>query len=220
MTKIESVRAPHGVTKVPAGDNQKRYDRIAPLYDAVDMTEALYKARLRPRLLEGLSGQILDMGAGTGRNLPFVQNGAQVVGVDLSPGMLARARWRAGRLNMPVGLAVMDVLNIALPDDSVDAVVSAFMLCCLDEALQKPALTELARVCRPGGEVRILDYAFSRRPFWRAVMEVWQPYQKLVFGAAFDRHTTRYLDPAGLELIREEGFVGDMVRLLTCRVKG
>ncbi|MFQ5774632.1 MAG: class I SAM-dependent methyltransferase [Kiloniellaceae bacterium] len=196
---------------------RERYDRLAPLYDAVDLAEVLYKRQVRPRLFAGLEGRILDVGVGTGRNIPFYPPGARVVGLDLSPGMLARARRRAARLGRPVDLVATDVLGTGFPDGCFDAVVSAFMFCVLDERVQRQALAELARVCRPGGEIRVLDYAFSRRRWLRLLMELWQPWEKLVFGAAFNRHTDRYIAQAGLELLREESFVGDMVRLLVAR---
>ena len=72
-----------------------RYQRIAPLYDLLDLPfERGRYRRVRPLLFEGLSGHILDAGVGTGRNFPFYPAGATVLGIDLSPAMLARAERR------------------------------------------------------------------------------------------------------------------------------
>ena len=55
-----------------------KYERIAPIYDQIDLAEITFKRRLRPRLFAGLSGRILDAGVGTGRNMPFYPAGATV----------------------------------------------------------------------------------------------------------------------------------------------
>ncbi len=67
-------------------DEFARYQRVAPLYDLLDLPFEYGRYRaLRRRVFEGLSGAILNAGIGTGRNLPFNPAGATVVGIDLSP---------------------------------------------------------------------------------------------------------------------------------------
>ena len=127
------------------------YQRIAPFYDLVDLpSEYLRYQRIRPQLFVGLAGRILDAGVGTGRNIPFYPRQSQVVGIDLSPAMLTRARMRRTRFGSDVELREMDVCKTDFPDGYFDAVVSTFLFCVLDDSLQLPALRELARICRPG----------------------------------------------------------------------
>jgi len=203
--------------RAPGMNVRARYNQLAKLYDAVDMAEVLYKRRVRPRLFEGLCGRILDAGVGTGSSIPFYPDGAWTLGMDLSPGMLGHARRRAQRLERKVALTAMDILDTGFADATFDAVVSAFTFCTLDESAQRPALAEMARILKPGGELRILDYAFSRHLPVRMVMRAWQVWEEAVFHGAFDRHTERYLEPAGFTLIREESHVGDMVRLFVAK---
>ena len=74
----------------------ERYQRIAPLYDILDFPFEYGRYRhIRPQLFQGLSGRILDAGSGTGRNIASYPAAADVVGIDLSPAMLARADKRA-----------------------------------------------------------------------------------------------------------------------------
>lgn len=197
--------------------SQRRYNSLAPLYDAVDLAEHVYKARLRPLLFENLHGRILDAGAGTGRSLPFYPAGAQIVAADLSPGMLRRAKDRSEALGRPIGLTAMDLLRTGFTDATFDGITSAFTFCTLDEALQRPAIAEMARICKPGGELRILDYALSRRPVVRQAMQLYEIWEKAVWHGAFQRRTESYLEPAGFTLIREESHVYDMVRLYVAR---
>ena len=75
--------------------NLDRYERIAPLYDLLDLPFEYSRYRkIRPLLFQGLKGRVLDAGIGTGRNIQFYPTEAQVVGIDISPAMLARAERR------------------------------------------------------------------------------------------------------------------------------
>lgn len=86
------------------------YERIAPFYDLVDLpSEYLRYQQIRPQLFAGLEGRILDAGVGTGRNIPFYPAQSRVVGIDLSPAMLTRARMRRDRFGSDVELREMDV---------------------------------------------------------------------------------------------------------------
>ena len=70
----------------------KRYQRIAPVYDLLELPFEYGRYRwIRRLLFEGLSGRLLDAGVGTGRNFPFYPPGTTIVGIDISPAMLARA---------------------------------------------------------------------------------------------------------------------------------
>ena len=195
-----------------------RYQRVAPLYDLLDLPFEYGRYRaLRRRMFEGLSDTILDAGVGTGRNMPFYPAGATVVGIDLSPAMLARAARRRERLGAEVELLEMDVLRTSFPDQAFDAVVASFLFCVLEPERQAPALRELGRICKPGGQIRILEYAYSRDPLRRFIMRLWAPWVRRVYGAAFDRDTERYLPEAGLETLETRFLYKDIIKLIVAR---
>src|SRR2546423_350187 len=94
--------------------NFDKYQRIAPLYDLLDLPFERGRYRhIRPLLFDGLSGRILDAGVGTGRNFPFYPAGASVLGIDLSPAMLGRAERRRAGSAATVELRQMDVTALA-----------------------------------------------------------------------------------------------------------
>src|SRR5438094_8257761 len=97
--------------------NLARYQRIAPVYDLLDLPfeRRRYRA-LRPLLFRDLAGRLLDAGIGTGRNFPFYPRGTTVTGIDLSPAMLARAERRRSQAAVPVELRRMDVTTLDFPD--------------------------------------------------------------------------------------------------------
>ena len=175
---------------------------------------------LRRVLFEGLKGTLLDAGVGTGRNFPCYPEGSRVTGIDLSPAMLARARRRKDKLGTAVDLREMNVMQLEFADESFDGIVSTFLFCVLDAEHQRPALEELRLVCRPSGTIRILEDAISENPIQRFIMRLWAPWVRFAYGAEFDRHTERYLEAAGLDLVEKKFLYKDIIKLLTVRPRG
>jgi ubiquinone/menaquinone biosynthesis C-methylase UbiE len=196
-----------------------RYQRIAPWYDLLDgpFERGRYQA-IRPLLFEGLSGRLLDAGIGTGRNIPFYPPGARVVGIDLSPAMLARAERRRGGAD--VALQLMDVTAMTFPDHAFDSAVATFVFCVLGDEQQVPGLRELRRVVRPGGTIRLLDYVRPSSRWRRLSLALWGPWAHWAYGARFDRGTLGFVRAAGLEVVEVRPVVEDLIVMLTLRVPG
>lgn len=198
-----------------------KYQRLARFYDFFDVPfeKSRYSA-LRRQLLSGATGRLLDAGVGTGRNIAYYPPAVQPTGIDLSAAMLARAAQRSASLGTPVELLEMDALHTTFPDGHFDCIVSSFMFCVLDDTQQLPALKELGRICRPGGQIRILEYAISEVPLKRAVMRLWAPWVRWAYGATFDRNTEQYLPAAGLTLLEKRFVFGDIIKLIVATPGG
>ena len=197
----------------------QRYQRIAPVYDLLDLPfEYGRYRRIRRLLFQGLSGRLLDVGVGTGRNFPFYPPGSQVVGIDISSAMLTRAEPRRKSAAAEVELRQMDVTRLDIPGRTFDAAVATFLFCVLPEELQVPALKELGRVVKPGGPVRLLEYVRPRRTVRRGLARLWEPWIAWAYGASFDRRTEEHIPEAGLELTEARFVVDDLVRLMSARV--
>jgi ubiquinone/menaquinone biosynthesis C-methylase UbiE len=199
--------------------NLKRYQRIAPFYDLLDLPfeRRRYRA-IRPFLFRGMTGQLLDAGIGTGRNCEFYPPGAIVSGIDVSSAMLRRARDRCPILAEGGRLYQMDITALRFPTASFDAAVSSFLFCVLPDSLQIPALRELGRVVKPGGCIRLLEYVRPQGTLRRIITYIWQPWIQWAYGASFDRRTEQHVPAAGLELIESRYVVDDLLKLLTIRV--
>lgn len=196
-----------------------RYQRIAPLYDLLDLPfEYGRYRRIRPLLFRGLSGRVLDAGIGTGRNFPFYPSGADVVGVDVSDAMLARAERRRAALGVNVELRRMDVTGLDFADGSFDAAVATFLFCVLPEELQTPGLRELRRVVKPGGAIRLLEYVRPQGKMRRALARMWEPWMAWAYGAGFDRRSEEHVPEAGLRILKSEYVVDDLIKLLSLKV--
>jgi ubiquinone/menaquinone biosynthesis C-methylase UbiE len=195
--------------------NLERYQRIAPFYDLLDLPFEYGRYRhIRPLLFRGLSGRLLDAGVGTGRNFPFYPRGSEVVGIDLSPAMLARAERRRGTAAVSVQLQQMDVTTLTFPNGSFDGAIATFLFCTLPDDLQVPALKELGRVVKPSGSIRLLEYTRPSGPFRRAITKLWEPWVYWAYGAGFDRDTEARVPHAGLRVVESRFVSGDLIKMI------
>ena len=131
------------------------YKRLGKFYDALFRLDSRYVAG-HQRVLDGLtSGSILDVACGTGTLLAIAgQRGLRCYGVDLSQGMLERARAKAADADLRIG----DFENLPYPGDCFDCVVATNAIGSV-KVNPSSVLSEMMRVCKPGGEVRLADYA-------------------------------------------------------------
>jgi ubiquinone/menaquinone biosynthesis C-methylase UbiE len=196
----------------------ERYQRIAPFYDLLDLPfeHGRYR-RIRRLLFQGLSGRLLDAGVGTGRNFPFYPSGSKVIGIDISPAMLARAEQTRKSAAAEIELRQMDVTQLDFADRTFDGAVAAFLFCVLPDELQVPALRELGRVVKAGGPVRLLEYVRPQRTVRRVLASVWEPWMAWAYGASFDRRTEEHVPEAGLEFVEARFVVDDLVKLISAR---
>ncbi|MFV2038490.1 MAG: methyltransferase domain-containing protein [Paracoccaceae bacterium] len=196
----------------------KAYSTIARLYDLLDLPFEYWRYRpVRKILWRGLGGRILDAGIGTGRNIPFYPAKAEMIGIDLSGAMLKRARMRQQQFDASVQLHRGNICETSFEDQSFDAIASSFLFCVLEDRLQLPALRELRRILRPGGEIRILEYAYSQKPIRRVIMNLWAPWVQFAYGARFDRDTAQYASAAGLQVVEDRFLHADIIKLLVLK---
>ncbi len=174
---------------------------FARLYDGVSaMAEKAGQREHRGELLAGLSGRVVEVGAGNGLNFPhYPPQVEEVLAVEPEPYLRERAREAAA--GAAVSVRVVDGLAERLPleDGSVDAGVFSLVLCSVPS--QAAALAELRRVLRPGGELRFYEHvrgegaAFAR--FQRAADVVW-PH--VAGGCHTHRDTPRAIEGAGFAI--------------------
>ena len=174
-------------------------EQIPWLYDALcAVLERGGLGRWRRWLVAGARGLTLDLGCGTGRNLPLMPAGVRAVGVDPALDSLARARWRAS------GTPLVAARAEALPfrAGSFDIVVSGLALCSVVDPPR--ALDEIRRVLRAGGTLRVLEHVRSTRPWKARVQDRIQPlWTRLTGGCHPNRDTERAVERAGFRIDAE-----------------
>jgi ubiquinone/menaquinone biosynthesis C-methylase UbiE len=117
----------------------------------------------RRKLLSAAEGRVLEVGVGTGFNLPHYPGDlGELVITDELDGMVRRAARRAGQVGRDVVTARAPVESLPYEDASFDTVVGSLLLCSVDD--QDRALAEIRRVLRPGGRYLFLEHVRSQDP--------------------------------------------------------
>jgi ubiquinone/menaquinone biosynthesis C-methylase UbiE len=203
----------------PRRSLQRKYARIAPWYDLLDLMLEYRRYRaLRAASFAVLRGcgRILDCGAGTGRNAAYYPDGARVVAFDLSLPMIVRGRRRLS--GVPIVQA--DVTRLPFAGSSFDAAAATFLFCVLPDELQQSALAEIARVVEPGGSIVLLDYVLSRNPIRRKWMNLWRPWIAFAYDASFTRGVAERVERAGLRIEERRFLHSDSIELIVARNEG
>jgi AhpD family alkylhydroperoxidase len=158
--------------------------------------------RARERVAGGTQGDVLELGIGTGLNLPAYPADASLHAIDPSKHALALAAQRAERLGRSVVLATGDAAALPYPDGSFDTVVGTFVLCSVDDVAS--ALREGRRVLRPGGTLRFLEHARSDHAgIARLQTRLAPTWARASGGCRLDHDVRSTLETAGLRIISE-----------------
>jgi ubiquinone/menaquinone biosynthesis C-methylase UbiE len=182
-------------------------DRALPrLVDAV-LTDAT-AGGWRRAATAGLAGDVLELGFGSGRNLPHYPAAVRRV-LAVEPADLAweRAAGRVAAFDRPVERVGLDGADLPVPDASVDAVVTTWTLCTIPDL--SSALAEARRVLRPGGTVRFVEHALAPAGLTRGAQQRLQPlWGPVAGGCHLDRDLPALLEGAGFEVqLDHAGFV-------------
>lgn len=140
-----------------------RWDKVAPRYDsAISLLENRFMAAGRRRTVPHAHGRVLEIGIGTGANLPLYPAGVELVGVDISPAMLKEAAAKPLGALSGITLREASAVDLPFPDHEFDSVVASYVMCCVPDL--DLALREAVRVLKPGGSLLLADHVRSTNP--------------------------------------------------------
>lgn len=144
--------------------------------------------------------RLLEVGVGTGLSLPLYPEGVEVTGIDISAEMLARAheKVRRYRLNHVTALEEMDAEAMAFADDTFDKVVAMYVVSVTPEP--RRLVAEMQRVCKPGGELFIVNHFRSEQPLMAALERACAPLSQLA-GFRPDMATNEVVDACRLDVV-------------------
>jgi ubiquinone/menaquinone biosynthesis C-methylase UbiE len=195
------------------------YDAMARRYDRyIAPCERLLFGGGREWVCSRAGGEVLEIAAGTGRNLPFYPAGVRLTCVELSPEMLAVARRRAGELGRAADLRVGDAQDLPFGDASFDAVVCTLGLCTIPD--DRKAVAEASRVLRPGGRLLLLEHVRSHLLPVRGLQRLLNPLTVLAEGDHLLRDPLRHVEAEGLSVERLERSKWGLVERIAARKPG
>lgn len=169
-------------------------------------------SQLRRQVIPRAAGRVLEIGMGTGLNLPFYDKGqvTALVGIDPAPQMHRMARRRSERAGLPVELHALSAERLPLESSSFDCVVCTYTLCTVPDPVA--ALAEMRRILRPGGRLLFAEHGLAPD----AAVVRWQrriePYWSRIAGGC---HLTRDVPL----LLRDAGFRPDLDQAYIARPK-
>ncbi|WP_249269027.1 class I SAM-dependent methyltransferase [Halorubrum sp. Hd13] len=164
--------APASNRPMSISEIQASYAEYADWLHRFEVVDRAVTGRYRHARFSDVSGRVIDVACGTGTNFRYLPESVDLVGIDISPEMLAKADEQLADLGLDGTLQQMDAQNLAFPDDSFDTVISALSTCTFPDPVA--ALQEMERVCKPDGTIRLVEHGRSdvgpiaRYQDWRA----------------------------------------------------
>lgn len=159
-------------------------------------------AEHRSRLLDGLSGTVVELGAGHGLNFPHYPEGVrEVIAVEPNPTLRSAAEAAAPKAGVPVRVIAGLADSLPVEDESADAVVASLVLCSVPD--QAVALAELRRVLRPGGQLRFYEHVVPNCQPKRALLQLADRsglWPRIAGGCHPARDTTTAIERAGFQI--------------------
>ncbi len=170
-----------------------------------DAQHRIYGARKRD-LFADLEGTVVEIGPGTGVNLPYLPDGIRWIGLEPNPHMHDWLRPKLEGRDIDAELSTASAQDTDLPDDSADAVISTLVLCSVPDV--SAALREIRRILKPGGTFRFIEHVAAEPGHWlryvqKSIRPVWRP---IADGCRPDRETGAVIDQVGFAEVQYERF--------------
>lgn len=178
---------------------RKRYDRVAKIYDLFEQPmEAMSLKMWREEVTKDLEGKVLEIGVGTGKNMPYYPDHIDVTAIDFSKNMLDKSREKATKLDRHIELIQMDAQNMDFPDDTFDMVFTT----CVFRSVPDPVkgLKEIRRVCKPGGKIIMIEHVRSEKKTLGLIMDILNPLTVSLWGANINRRTVQNVEKQDLQI--------------------
>ncbi|MEC9489698.1 MAG: class I SAM-dependent methyltransferase [Halanaerobiales bacterium] len=197
---------------------KKRYDRIAPVYDSLellmekgkmgDWRQNLWQRGANKIDKEGM--RLLEAGVGSGKNIEYYPDDLEIFAIDFSPKMLKEAEKKANKYNKEVKLLEMDIQNLDFEDNYFDLIVTSCVFCSVPDPIK--GLEELKRVLKQDGRIIMLEHMRSQNEFVGKIMDWFNWVSLHTWGANINRETIKNIEKAGLELVEVNNLMSDIVK--------
>lgn len=193
---------------------KRKWDFSSSFYDLLAYGPERRWAPLKRDLFANMNGKVLFIAVGTGQDIPFFPPGRDIIGIDISPRMLAQAKSRAAEYAGTLDLRVMDIHEMEFPDHSFDQVVTSCTFCSVPNPVA--GLTALRRVLKPGGMLYMFEHTGSRVFPFNLMLNIMTPLWKPI-GPEMNRDTVSNVEKAGYEILQVNNVYLDVVKTIIAR---
>jgi ubiquinone/menaquinone biosynthesis C-methylase UbiE len=182
---------------------------FANLYDTfMGPLEKRWIAHIRRKIVSGLEGNILEIGAGSGANFPFysTEKVSSITTIEPNPFMLDQARRKAVDSGISVHFHQGVAESLPFKDGEFDTVVATLVLCSVEDP--KKVFQEIRRVCKKGGRIVLFEHVRTDSASLAALQDVLTPaWKRLCDGCHLNRDTGRYMKESGIKVIKEKKYL-------------
>jgi len=198
-------------------DQQKlirKFDKQSAQYE--ENTRKRMLKEWRQRLIEDVSGDVLEIAVGTGANFPYYDmTKVRLTAADFSPMMLKRAAVIADELRLQVNFIESDIEKLVLPEQSFDYVVSTLSLCGYDNPAD--VLRNIKRWCRPDGRICLMEHGLGNNIMLKSAQHMLNPIARKISGCHWNRNIVQMVKDSGLQIEQMEQHWGGMIHLIWAR---
>lgn len=193
---------------------KRKWDFSSSFYDLLAYGPERRWAPDKRELFAKMHGKVLFVAVGTGQDISAFPPGRDIVGIDISPRMLAKAKPRAMNYAGSLELRVMDVHALEFPDNSFDQVVTSCTFCSVPNPVA--GLTALRRVLKAGGMLYMFEHTGSHVFPFNLMLNVMTPLWKPI-GPEMNRNTVANVEKAGFEIQHINNIYLDVVKTIIAR---
>jgi ubiquinone/menaquinone biosynthesis C-methylase UbiE len=190
---------------------QKKWDFSAGFYDLLAYGPERRWAPVKRALFANMHGKVLFVAVGTGQDIPFFPPAQDIVGIDISPRMLEKARARAANYAGSLELRVMDIHALEFPDHCFDQVVTSCTFCSVPDPVA--GLIALRRVLKPGGQLYMFEHTGSHVFPFNCILDVMTPLWRPI-GPEMNRDTVANVQKAGFVIHQVNNIYLDVVKTI------
>ena len=180
---------------------KNRYNATSVIYNIMEWpVEQIWYKKWRQKLWQQVKGpEVLEIGVGTGKNIPYYPKEVKLTGIDLSPGMLKQAhKLLPDHAKDLITLREMDAQQMDFTDNTFDEVVATFVFCSVPDPVV--GLQEALRVTRPGGKLHLLEHMMAEESILANIMKKLDAPIHYLSGVHIARQTVANVEKAGWEI--------------------
>ncbi|WML48285.1 class I SAM-dependent methyltransferase [Neobacillus sp. PS3-34] len=160
---------------------------------------------VRRKLLNNATGNVLEIGSGTGINFPLYSVAAKVTAIEPSEHMIDRSRDKQSVAKVPIEVVHGGAEKLPFSDNQFDTVVATLVFCTIPNV--DLAMEEMKRVCKPGGRILLFEHVKMENPFLSKLQDVLTPFwKKICDGCRLNRDTISLLHEHGLKITSLQTF--------------
>jgi ubiquinone/menaquinone biosynthesis C-methylase UbiE len=161
--------------------------------------------QIRNDLINKASGQVLELGAGTGINFPLYKNVTCVTAIEPNPFMIEQSIINQKKAVVPIRIIQSNAENLPFENDSFDTVIATLVFCTIPNV--EDALNEMHRICKPNGKILLFEHVKMEQPILAKMQIYLTPFwKKICDGCCLDRETVGVLESKGFKIIKLNKF--------------